>query len=230
MLNKLFFRNKFFIPLLTLPIILSFIGLIFIFEASSVTSFKEFGDSLHYLKLQLLWLGIGLAAMIFFAILDYHKLYYLAFLFITSSIILLMGVLIPGIGSQAGGARRWLNFGFLNIQPSELAKFSVIIYLASWFTYKERKRFFAFLILLGFLTFLVILQPDMGTAIIIFLLSVIIYFLSGGSLLHFLLLLPVSVLIFYLLIKISPYRFNRLIAFLNPNIDPLGITYHINQI
>lgn len=230
MLNKLFFRNKFFIPLLTLPIILSFIGLIFIFEASSVTSFKEFGDSLHYLKLQLLWLGIGLAAMIFFAILDYHKLYYLAFLFITSSIILLMGVLIPGIGSQAGGARRWLDFGFLNIQPSELAKFSVIIYLASWFTYKERKRFFAFLILLGFLTFLVILQPDMGTAIIIFLLSVIIYFLSGGSLLHFLLLLPVSVLIFYLLIKISPYRFNRLIAFLNPNIDPLGITYHINQI
>lgn len=230
MLKKIFIRNKFFVPLLTLPLILSFVGLIFIFEASSVASFREFGDSFHYLKLQLLWLGIGLVAMTFFAIFDYHRLYYFSFLFMAGSIILLLAVLIPGIGYKAGGARRWLDLGFLNIQPSELAKFSVIIYLASWFTYKERKRFFAFLILLSFLMFLIILQPDMGTAIIIFLMGIIIYFLSGGSIIHFLFLLPASASIFYLLIKISPYRFNRLIAFLNPNVDPLGITYHINQI
>lgn len=78
--------------------------------------------------------------------------------------------------------------------------------------------------------FLVILQPDMGTAVVIFFLSIAIYFLSGGSLIHLFFLIPVSFFIFYLLIKISPYRFARLMAFLNPQSDPLGITYHINQI
>ena len=146
------------------------------------------------------------------------------------TIISLVLVLIPGIGQQAGGARRWFNLGFLNFQPSELAKFSVIIYLSSWFIYKERKRFFSFLILLGLLVFLILLQPDMGTAIIIFFLSVVIYFLSGGSIIHILLLIPISTVIFFLMIKISPYRLARITAFLNPNFDPLGITYHINQI
>jgi cell division protein FtsW len=139
-------------------------------------------------------------------------------------------VLIPGIGAKAGGARRWIDLGFFNIQPTELAKFSVIIYLSSWFIHKERKRFFSFLILIGFLMFLIILQPDMGTAIIVFLLSIIIYFLSGGSLVHLLLLVPFAAGAFMLLIKISPYRLNRLLAFFNPSLDPLGITYHLNQI
>lgn len=230
MLNKLFVRNKFFFPLLTIPITLSLIGLLFIFESSSVKSLKEFGDSFHYVKLQFVWLGLGIFAMIFFAIFDYHRLYYFAFLFMIGSIIFLILVLIPGIGHQAGGARRWLDFGFLNLQPSELAKFSVIVYLSSWFIHKERKRFFSFLILLGFLMFLIILQPDMGTALIIFFLSIIIYYLSGGSLLSLFFLLPLASVIFYLLIKFSPYRLARLIAFFNPKTDPLGISYHINQI
>ncbi len=230
MLTKLLIKNKFFIPILTVPLILSFIGLFFIFEASSVRGFMEVADSFHYLRLQIIWLGLGLAAMTFFAFFDYHRLYYFAFLFMALTIVLLILVLIPGIGYTAGGARRWLDLGFLNIQPTELTKFSVIIYLSSWFIYKERKRFFSFLILLGFLIFLVILQPDMGTAVVIFFLSVTIYFLSGGSLINLFFLLPVSLFIFYLLIKISPYRFSRLIAFINPHSDPLGITYHINQI
>ncbi len=230
MFKRIFVKNKYFIPLLTLPLTLSFIGLVFIFEASSIRGFQEFGDSFYYLKLQLIWLVFGLVIMSFFSIFDYHKLYYFAFLFMIFSIILLILVLIPGIGYKAGGARRWLDLGFFNIQPTEMAKFSVIIYLSSWFTYKERKRFFSFLILLGFLMFLILLQPDMGTAIIIFFLSVIIYFLSGGELIHIIFLILFSSIFFYLIIKISPYRLARLTAFLNPNIDPLGITYHINQI
>lgn len=230
MFRRLFIRNKFFIHLVTLPIVLSIVGLIFIFEASSVRGFNETGDSFHYLKLQIVWLMLGLGAMTFFALFDYHKLYYFSFIGMMATIFLLIVVLLPGIGYKAGGARRWIDFGFFNVQPTEIAKFSVIIYLASWFMRKERKRFFSFLILVGFLMALIILQPDMGTAIIVFGLSIIIYFLAGMNIMHLVALVPAAFGAFFVLVKLSPYRFNRLLAFFNPSRDPLGITYHINQI
>ena len=213
-----------------LPIILSLIGLFFIFESSSVRSFNEFNDSFHYFKLQFIWIGLGIVAMIFFSFFNYHHLYYLAFIFMLSVIVLLFVVLIPGIGFSAGGARRWIDLGIINLQPTELAKFSVIIYLASWFIHRERRRFFSFLILLFILIFLIILQPDMGTAIIVFLLSIAVYFYAGIDIFYLFFLIPGSVLGFLLLIKISPYRFQRFTAYLNPATDPLGISYHINQI
>ena len=230
MLKKLFVRNKFFLSLVTIPLILSFVGLIFIFEASAVNSSRQFGDSLHYLKSQVVWIFLGLATMAVFSFIDYHKLYFISFISLMITIILLVVVLIPGIGLTAGGARRWIDFGFFNLQPTELAKFAVIIYLSSWFTNKEKKRFLSFITLIGFLVFLMILQPDMGTAIIVFLLSLTIYSFSGANLIDFIVIFFGSVISFIFLVKISPYRFNRLLAFFNPNIDPLGISYHINQI
>ncbi len=230
MLKKLLIRNKFFLPLVTIPIILSIVGLIFIFEASAVNSSRQFGDSLRYLKLQVVWIFLGLVVMVIFSFIDYRKLYFISFISLIITIILLVIVLIPGIGSTAGGARRWIDFGFFNLQPTELAKFSIIIYLSSWFTNKEKKRFLPFITLIGFLVFLIILQPDMGTAIIVFLLSLTIYYFSGANLMDFVIILGGAVVSFYFLIKTSPYRFNRLLAFFNPAIDPLGISYHINQI
>jgi len=216
--------------LLFLPIILSLIGLFFVFEASSVKSFSEFNDSFHYFKLQFIWIVFGILTLVFFSFFDYHKLYYFAFVLMTATICLLFLVLIPNVGQKVGGARRWIDLGFINFQPTELAKFSTIIYLSSWFINRERKRFFSFLLLLGLLMFLIILQPDMGTALIIYSLSVIIYFLAGIELHYLLGFLPLSILGFFSLIRISPYRFHRLLAFFNPNLDPLGITYHLNQI
>ena len=216
--------------LFSIPLFLSLVGLFFVFEASSVRSFQEFGDSFHFFRLQAIWIGLGLLAMLFFSFFDYHKLYFLSFFFIIGTILLLSIVLIPSIGYQAGGARRWIDLGFFNLQPTELAKFSVIIYLSSWFMNRERKRFFSFLLLLSILMFLIILQPDMGTAIIIFSLSIVIYFLAGIELWNLLLLIPSSFGIFFLLVKFSPYRLRRLLAFFDPKLDPLGITYHINQI
>lgn len=224
------YKKKFLGWLFTIPIILSLVGLFFVFEASSVRSFQEFNDSFHFFKLQAIWIGLGIAAMIFFSIFDYHKLYYLSFIFILGTILLLCVVLIPGVGYQAGGARRWIDFGLFNLQPTELAKFSVIVYLSSWFMNRERKRFFSFLVLLSFLMFLIILQPDIGTAIIVFSLGIIIYFLAGIELWYLIFLLPVSLGVFYLLVKVSPYRLKRFLAFFDPKLDPLGITYHINQI
>jgi len=125
-------NKKIFINLYTLPIILSFIGLIMIFEASAVRSFSLVGDSFYYLRYQAIWVVCAVIIMLFFSIFDYHKLYYFAFIFMIATILLLVVVLFPGIGSKVGGARRWIDFGFFNLQPTEFAKFSIIIYLASW--------------------------------------------------------------------------------------------------
>lgn len=236
-LNKNFYhpsikQNKasIFTKLLIMPIILSLIGLFFIFEASSIKSFQEFNDSFYFFKLQGLWISLGVFVMLFFLQFDYHRLYYFSFYLMFFNIILLVLVLIPTIGHSAGGARRWFDLGFFNFQPTELAKFSTILYLCSWFLRRERKRFFAFLILLSWIILLIILQPDMGTAFLIFLIAVLIYFYAGIELHYLIFLLPFSLLSFFLLIKISPYRLTRFLAFLNPNQDPLGISYHINQI
>lgn len=230
MVKNLFVKNKFFTSLITLPLILSFIGLIFIFEASAVRSINEYGDSFHFLKNQSLWLFIGFIIMTFFSRFDYKKLYFFSSIVLGITILLLMIVLIPGIGFKGGGARQWIDFGWFNVQPTELAKFSIIIYLSSWFMHREKRRFLSFITLIGFLIFLIVLQPDIGTAIIVFSLSLILYYLSGMNLLYIFLLLPVAFGFFFLLIKAAPYRFNRLIAFFNPTADPQGITYHINQI
>lgn len=230
MIKRLFIRNKFFLPLITIPLILSIVGLVFIFEASAINSSRQFGDSLHYLKSQGVWIFLGLIVMSIFSFIDYKKLYFLSFVSLMLTIILLIVVLIPGVGSKIGGARRWIDLGLFSIQPTELLKFSIIIYLSSWFSNKEKNRFLPFISLICFLVFLIILQPDMGTAIIIFLISLIIYYFSGAKFTDFIYIFIGSTISLYFLIKLSPYRFNRLLAFLNPSIDPLGISYHINQI
>lgn len=218
------------IVLFFFPLLLTFIGLFFIFDASSVSAFRNTGDSLYFLKLQAMWMVIGVGAMVFFSYFDYHRLYFLAFPALVVTIILLIAVLIPGIGSQVLGARRWINLGFFSLQPSEIAKFGVILYLCSWFRYKERNRFGSFLLLLGFVMALIMIQPDMGTAIIIMGLFVTLYYLAGNNLSHLFFLTPILVGVSIILIKIAPYRLKRLTVFLDPNSDPMGIGYHVNQI
>ena len=145
-------------------------------------------------------------------------------------IFLLIIVLIPSIGQKIGGARRWIDLGIVTIQPTEFAKFATILYLSTWFTSKEKKRFLPFIILVGLLMFLIMLQPDMGTAIIIFSLSLTMYYLAGRELIYLLGLIPVSLVGIVILIVSAPYRLKRLSAFLNPMSDPQGVGYHINQI
>lgn len=213
-----------------LPIILTTIGLVFIFEASSVTAFRTLNDSFYYLKLQALWFFIGVVIMVLFASFDYRRLYYVAFPALLVSMVLLIGVLIPGIGHKVSGARRWIDLGILKIQPSEIVKFSIILYLSSWFTNREKNRFLSYFGLLAFILGLIMLQPDMGTAIIVFNIFIVLYFLSGYKLHYLLFLIPAAGAGFIMLVKTSPYRMRRLLAFLNPDLDPLGITYHVKQI
>ncbi|MBP9816009.1 cell division protein FtsW [Candidatus Woesebacteria bacterium] len=213
-----------------IPIILTTIGLFFIFDASSINAFREYGDSFYFFKQQLVWFVLGIGAMGAFSLFDYRKLYYVSFPFLLVTIFFLIIVLIPGVGVTVGGARRWISLGPVGFQPSEIAKFSAILYLSSWFLYKERQRFISFLLLLSFIIGLIMIQPDLGTSIIIFLLFISIYFFSGENLLHLALFSPFAFGAGLLLVLASPYRLKRLTAYLNPDLDPAGIGYHIRQI
>lgn len=210
--------------------LLTVIGLFFIFEASSVTAFRQLGDSFYFLRQQLIWAVLGMGIMTFFAIFDYKKLYYFSFPALLIAIVFLVLVLIPGIGTRVAGARRWINLGFFSFQPTEVAKFSIILYLSSWFLYKSRKRFLTFFMLLAFVIGLIMIQPDLGTAIIVFSIFISIYFISGENLRYLLMLAPIALGGVAMLIATSPYRMRRLMAFLDPNVDPEGISYHIRQI
>jgi cell division protein FtsW len=216
--------------LYVLPVLLSLVGLIFVFESSSIRALSETGDSFYYLKLQIRWILLGIGAMITFSLFPYKKWYYLSFPFMAVIIFLLVLVLIPSIGNTVNGARRWIDLGFFSIQPTEFAKLGTILYLSSWFSTKEKKKFLPFITLISGMMLLILLQPDMGTAIIIFLLSVTLYYLAGRDLHYLFILLPTALVGGLLLILVAPYRMRRFTAFLDPHSDPMGIGYHINQV
>lgn len=218
------------IYLYSIAIILSLIGALFVFEASSIRALQSTGDSFHFLKLQMRWIVLGTGFMVFFSYFNYRNLYYASLPLFGTVILLLMIVLIPSVGHRVGGARSWIDLGVITIQPTEFAKLAAIIYFSSWFSKREKNRFLPFIALTGFLMMLILLQPDMGTAIIIFSLSIIMYFLAGQNLLYLLALIPLSLIGFFGLILAAPYRLSRLTAFLDPSKDPLGVGFHINQI
>lgn len=210
--------------------VLTGFGLLMIFNSSSVIAYELFGDKYQYFKDQIIWVIIGYLALFFFYYFDYRKLYNLALPLLILSLVLLGMVFIPGVGSSAKGAARWINILSFRLQPSEFAKLSLAIYLAAWFSNKEKNRFLAFSLLLGSVLLLVMLQPDMGTASIILFEAVAIYFFSGGSMLYFIISAPVIALGGYLLIKAEPYRAERLTSFLNLGNSLHDTSYHVKQI
>ncbi|OGH16236.1 MAG: cell division protein FtsW [Candidatus Levybacteria bacterium RIFCSPHIGHO2_02_FULL_37_10] len=216
--------------LLTVVAFLTFFGLLMIYDASSYIAFRDFGDKYHYIKEQSMWVILGFTGLFFFSFYNYRKLYYLSLPALLVAIVLLILVFIPGLGVTALGARRWIDFGFFILQPAEFVKLALAIYLSAWFSNKEKGRFLAFALLLGLVLFLVMLEPDMGTAAIILSQGLIIYFLSGGNIFYFLSTLPIIGFLGFLLIKLEPYRAARLATFFDPNSSLLTSSYHVKQI
>jgi cell division protein FtsW len=216
--------------LLLSVIFLTIFGLFMIFDASSYVAFRDFQDKYYYVKGQFFWVIIGFLALTFFSYFDYKRLYSFSLPLLIVSIIMLALVFAPGIGVYALGARRWINLGVSVFQPAELVKLALVIYLASWFSHKEKGRLAAFLMLLGLIVLLVILQPDMGTAIVIVSEALFVYFLSGGNVLHLTAFLPVVGVFGFLAILAAPYRLRRLQAFFSINESLEGSSYHVKQI
>lgn len=220
--------NRLSLSILISGILIAVFGLVAIYNASVVDAFKTFGDKFHYVKQQSTWLLIGIVASLVVSNIPLNFLKKVAPLALVLTIILLILVLIPGIGSKFLGARRWLVLGPIVIQPSEILKISLILYLSSWL--EKPRDMTKFIGLIGFCLGLVMLQPDLGTALIVVGSSFLVYYLSGApikNILYFSGFLLTSVIA---LIAISPYRMNRVKTFLDPTADPLGVSYHINQI
>ncbi len=216
-------------------LVMLIVGLVMLSSAGSVLGFQRFGDSYYFLKKQALAAGLGLIAFFVGLHIDYHFWRRWAVPLMMATIILLILVFIPGLGPSLLGARRWLSLGPALFQPSEVAKLTFILYLAAWFEQREhiigtfREGLVPFLTTLAVVAGLILLQPDLGTTLIIILISVSLYFVAGGSLKHLTGLALVGTILIALAIQLAPYRTQRLTVFLNPGIDPQGKGYHIQQ-
>ncbi len=220
-------------------------GLISLSSASSVIAYAKFGDAYYYFKHQLIGLSLGLISFWVFSRIDYHIWRRWAFGFLVISIALLLLVFIPGLSATYGRARSWINiFGF-SLQPSEFVKISFLLYLAAWLE-SRRERLHEvsqgigpFIIILGLITFLMLLQPDLGTLIIIAITSLVVYFVGGGKFSHIFIIVLIGLLSFSFLLVFTPlksdnsngnnYRLNRLKCWLNPEADIKYACYQINQ-
>lgn len=204
------------------------IGLIAIYDASVIDAFRTFNDKFHYVKQQSTWMVLGMIAALITANLPVSLLKKYAHIFYGLTLILMVLVLIPGIGSKLLGARRWILLGPVPLQPSELLKISLCIYLAKWMDVARDIK--QFLILLGINVLLIMLQPDLGTAIIVVGMAFMVYYLSGAKIKEIFTFSVLLLVAISALILMSPYRLNRLQTFMDPTVDPLGSSYHINQV
>jgi cell division protein FtsW len=222
--------------ILSIVLILMVFGLVMISSAGVIFSSVRFGDEYHLLKRHFLYgIIIGLPAMYLVSKINYHFWEKIALPFFGTSLFLLILVLISGVGVNYQGASRWIDLGPISFQPSEVVKISVIIYLASWLKGKGssiedfKQGLIPFLIILGGIALLIISQPDIGTLGVIVMISLIMFYVAGAPIKYIIGILLGGMAFLGLLIKLEPYRMSRLTAFLNPSIDPQGISYQINQ-
>lgn len=212
------------------------VGCILLSSASVVVASDRFSDSYYYVKLQLLR-GIlpGVALAVVCSFIDYHVWRKFAKVFLIGALILLIVVLIPGIGTATKGAQRWIGLGFFSFQPSEIVKLFLVIYLAAWMTKHEQairekwKTFLPFLFLIIPIGGLMVLQPDIGTFGLMALVALAMYIIAHAPWRQIGAFIGLGFAFIAVVAKIEPYRLARLLVFINPDIDPQGIGYQLNQ-
>ncbi len=211
------------------------IGVIMIFSTSSVAGYAEFHDSYHYIKRHLFYLITGLVACVIAWRIPYkvYQKWALPGLLVASGLVVL--TFVPGIGFKAGGANRWLNLGLLQLQPVEILKFSVAVFLAVSLANKQKvlHRFgegmLSILLVLAIPIAILLKQPDLGNTILILAVTFTLFFLSRIRLHYMLGMLGVAVLGICASVITHPYQLTRVQTFLDPWADPLGKSYHIIQ-
>lgn len=217
--------------LLFTVLVLMAIGMVMVFSASSYYAAYSLNNKFYFLIRQLLWGGVGLVCMLIISNIDYRRLAILSPVLMLISIALLILVAIPGIGAKYNDARRWFNLGFTTFQPSELMKLSLIMFLSFSLAKNSGKlRFFfrglvPYLLIVGAVDGLLLLEPHYSCAILITAVAVIILFCAGARIFHFLAIgIPAIGAAVYLIYS-SEYRMQRFLAFLDPFADPQGSGY-----
>ncbi len=205
---------------------LTITGLVTVYSASFVIGLALFSDSHHFIARQAMWAVLGTALLIAAMRLDYHILRRLAVPLMGLTLVLLLFTLI--VGTEAGGAQRWLTFGGFSLQPAEFTKLSVIVYLAAWLNSRgdNLRRFeqglMPFIVIISAIGLLLMLQPDLGTTGIIIAITITMFWAAGATLLQMSALFVSGSIAVVSLTLIEGYRFDRLSAFLSAESDPLG--------
>ena len=205
-------------------------GLVILYNASTVLSIEKTGKPYYYFLHQLLYGGVvGIIAFLFFKNFNYKSLKKLSLLIFFAALILSALVFVPQLGYKHGGAQRWLSLGGASLQPAEFLKLALIIYLAAFLGNKKSHRLVPFLFINAAIAGLMTLQNDFGTLVLIILVGLTMYFLSGAKLRNIIIVVIIYAAAFSALVYFFPHRMERIRTFLNPEIDPSGISYQINQ-
>ena len=227
--------KKFDLLLFITIITISLFGIIMIYSASYIWAEYKFNDPFKFVKHQGLFFIIGIIMMLITSKIPYKVYFEKANTLLLISIILLILVIIPGIGTVRNGSRSWFGIGSFGIQPSEFAKLTLIIFTSKYLTKNEKNLKYikkGVLPILGIVILvfgLIMLQPDFGTGMIILVSIIGLLFVSGVDFKFFIRLGLIGVVGIVLLIAIAPYRLERILSFLNPWSDPLGSGFQIIQ-
>lgn len=217
--------------------VLLLFGIVMVFSASMTTGLYAYGDAFYFFQRHLFGIVLGLIAGVITSFFPLSRLREQSKLLLLFTLVLLVLVFVPGVGRQGAGVNRWINLGVFNFQPSEMAKLVIVLYMADALAaHQDRVEDFwrgvvPFFILVGIICLLVLIEPNLGTATFLLLLTFVMLFLGGGKILHLLLvwviLMPTG--LFLVLVRGKDYWKDRFVAFLDPWKDPLGKGFHILQ-
>ncbi len=221
--------------LLTTTLCLLALGVVMVFSASSTTSLLgDAGDGAFYLKRTALFGIFGLLALKFLASGGVKILRPLTVPLMGVSLFLLVAVMIPGVGIEVNGARRWIGAGLFQIQPSEIAKVALILYGAQLLATRPKmtrsiRDMGPFLLVVGVISALVVLEPDLGTAMVACFATAAMLVAAGARIRDLAILGGAICAVVFLAVLIEPYRMERITGFLNPGHDPSGAGFQANQ-
>ncbi len=210
-------------------VLLTLIGTLFVYDSSLVESYNLFGHQYGILFQHLSGLALGIIALGLGFLIPAKWMIKFSPIFYGLGLILLIMVFLPVVGVSVNGASRWIEIMGLRLQPVELMKPATLILLAG-LLYQKKHQLAYFLGILGIPAILVIIQPDLGSLLVLAGSCVLLYFLSDGSLKHLGLLGLLALPLLIIAIVLAPYRLARLTTFFNPDSDPLGASFHIRQI
>jgi cell division protein FtsW len=216
-------------------LVLLTIGIIIVYSSSYIYAQTTYHDGAYYLKRQLLWALLGIVGMVVTMRIDYRNYQKWANTLFLISLALLILVMIPGVGTGAKGATRWINLGFTNLQPSELAKLTMVIFLAkNLSSMQNRIRDFLHgvlpqLLIIGLVCGLVLIQPDLGTAVTIAGTAFLMLMAAGAKRSHLVGLATLGVGLVGAAIRLKGYRMKRMLAFIDPWADPGGAGFQTIQ-
>ena len=210
-------------------------GVVMVFSASHILALDRYGDAFHFVKRHVVWAALGFACMLVISQMDPRHLRKVAYPVMIASVLALLLVFAPGIGKEAGGARRWLMLGPVSFQPAEAAKLGLVIFLAHFLALKGERLnhwMYGFLPPVGFagiILGLMLIQPDLGTATLTAAVVGVLLYLAGARLSHLIVCALATGFVLAGMVVFAPWRMKRILAFWDPFAAAKGAGYQLIQ-